>query len=198
MNCLAARQTDYELTQAIGRGAIGGIGELYERHRSRVYAVCLQMTGNTSEAEDLTQEIFIQLLRKVGSFRGESKFSSWLHRFTTNHVLMHFRRVTRRGEKFPSWIEDEAIQGLNVSFGRQFLDRIAIDAALAKLPPGSRSVFVKFDVEGYNHEEIAALLGCSVGNSKSQLHKARRKLRKLLAPNAYSLRTPSKRIASIP
>ena len=181
MNHIGATQSDYELTQAIGRGAIAGIGDLYERHKPLVYSVCLRMTGNRSEAEDLTQEIFIQLIGKVGSFRGESRFSSWLYRFTTNHVLMHFRRATVRKERFP-YLADEfqATHALAVSFGRQYVDRIALDAALAKLPSGSRSVFLKFDVEGYNHEEIAGIFGCSVGNSKSQLHKARRRLRKLL------------------
>jgi RNA polymerase sigma-70 factor, ECF subfamily len=181
MNHVARTESDYELTQAVGRGAIASMGDLYERHRPLVYSLCLRMTGNMSEAEDLTQEIFIQLLGKVGSFRGESRFSSWLYRFTTNHVLMYFRRTTRRRERFP-YLADEipAIQNRPVSLAPQLLDRIAIDAALAKLPSGSRSVFVKFDVEGYNHEEIAGIFGCSVGNSKSQLHKARRRLRKLL------------------
>jgi RNA polymerase sigma-70 factor, ECF subfamily len=181
MNHIARTESDYELTQAVGRGAIASMGDLYERHRPLVYSLCLRMTGNMSEAEDLTQEIFIQLLGKVGSFRGESRFSSWLYRFTTNHVLMYFRRTTRRRERFP-YLADEipAIQNRPVSLAPQLLDRIAIDAALAKLPSGSRSVFVKFDVEGYNHEEIAGIFGCSVGNSKSQLHKARRRLRKLL------------------
>jgi RNA polymerase sigma-70 factor (ECF subfamily) len=195
----SATASDYELTQAIASGATAGIGDLYERHKTRVYALCLRMTGNTSEAEDLTQEVFIQLLGKVGSFRGESQFSSWLYRFTTNYVLMHFRRVTRRRERFP-YLADEfdAVHGLKISLGPQFLDRMEIDAAVAKLPSGSRSVFVKFDVEGYNHEEIAEIFGCSVGNSKSQLHKARRKLRKLLAQPRYSFRTPNRRIGSIP
>ena len=181
MNQIHAIQSDYELTQAVGRGAISSIGDLYERHRPLVYSLCLRMTGNMSEAEDLTQEIFIQLLGKAGSFRGESRFSSWLYRFTTNHVLMHFRRATRRREKFP-YLADEssAIDNLPVSLAPQLLDRIALDAAVEKLPSGSRSVFLKFDVEGYNHEEIAGIFGCSVGNSKSQLHKARRRLRKLL------------------
>ena len=182
MNHLSAAQSDYELTQAVGRGVISGIGDLYVRHRPLVYALCLRMTGNASEAEDLTQEIFIQLLGKVGSFRGESQFSSWLYRFTTNFVLMHFRRARRRKERFP-YLADEfpATHKLAVSCGPQLVDRIALDNALAKLPNGSRSVFLKFDVEGYNHEEIAVIFGCSVGNSKSQLHKARRRLRKLLS-----------------
>ena len=180
MNQLEAPLSDYELTQAIARGATSGIGDLYERHKPKVYSVCLRMTGNMSEAEDLTQEIFIKLLGKAGSFRGESQFTSWLYRLTTNHVLMYFRQAVRRRERFPYLEDVEATHGLKVSFGAQFLDRIAIDAALARLPAGCRSVFLKFDVEGYNHEEIAGIFGCSVGNSKSQLHKARRRLRKFL------------------
>jgi RNA polymerase sigma-70 factor (ECF subfamily) len=171
------------------------------------------MTGNPSEAEDLTQEIFIQLLGKAGSFRGESQFSTWLYRFTTNHVLMYFRQSTRRRKRFP-YLADEfkATNRLAVSCGPQFLDRIALDSALAKLPLGSRAVFLKFDVEGYNHAEIAGIFGCTTGTSKSQLHKARRRLRKLLASRInriknpvnhelavnHNLRTPNKRIASIP
>lgn len=181
MSHIGTPQTDYELTQSIGEGVVSGIGVLYQRHRPLVYSICLRMTGNTSMAEDLTQEIFIQLLRKVGSFRGESRFSSWLYRFTTNHVLMHFRKRVRRNERFP-YLEDvfAGTMGPKVSMGPQLLDRIALDAAVARLPSGCRSIFLKFEIEGYNHEEIAALFGCSVGNSKSQLHKARRKLRKLL------------------
>ena len=184
MNQLEAPLSDYELTQAIARGAVSGIGDLYERHKPKVYSVCLRMTGNMSVAEDLTQEIFIKLLGKAGSFRGESQFTSWLYRLTTNHVLMYFRQAVRRRERFP-YLEDGCdTTHLNVSFGTQFLDRIAIDAALARLPAGCRSVFMKFDVEGYNHEEIAGIFGCSVGNSKSQLHKARRRLRKFLSPRS--------------
>jgi RNA polymerase sigma-70 factor, ECF subfamily len=182
MNHTNATTSDYELTQAIAKGAISGIGDLYERHRSKVYSLCLRMTGNVTEAEDLTQEIFLHLLRKAGSFRGESQFSTWLYRFTTNHVLMHFRTLTRRHQRFPHLLDEiEATRGLKISLGPQLLDRFALDTAVAKLPSGCRSVFVKVDVEGYNHSEVAGIFGCSVGNSKSQLHKARRRLRKLLS-----------------
>ena len=207
MNHLGATQSDYELTQAIGRGVVSSIGVLYERHKPLVYSICLRLTGNKSEAEDLTQEIFIQLVRKAGSFRGDSRFSTWLYRFTTNHVLMYFRRVKRRRERFP-YLADEfaATRKRGVSFGPQCLDRIALNAALAKLPSGSRSVFLKFDVEGYNHAEIGAIFGCSEGTSKSQLHKARRRLRKLLSTRnspdcpdpQSSLRTPNSLIGPIP
>ena len=191
--------SDFELAQAVSHGAVSKIGDLYERHGRRVYSLCLKMTGDVSEAEDLTQDVFIQLIRKVGSFRGESQFRTWLYRFTINQVLMHFRRPIHRRE-FPSILEElRTTRVVKHSWGSQAANRIDLDAALAKLPSGSRSIFLKFDVEGYNHEEIARIFGCSVGNSKSQLHKARRRLRKLLTPDkSHSLRTPIKRMASIP
>ncbi len=197
---MSTRQTDYELAQAVSHGAISSMADLYERHRRMVFALCLRMTGNSWEAEDLTQDIFIQLISKVGSFRGEGQFTTWLYRLTTNQVLMHMRSVMRRRES-PSLFDDLGvdIRVAKHSLARQLTDRITLDAALRKLPSGSRSVFVKYDVEGYNHQEIAGIFGCSVGNSKSQLHKARRRLRKLLGlKRAQSLRTPIKRIAPTP
>jgi RNA polymerase sigma-70 factor (ECF subfamily) len=177
------KTSDYALARAAASGARAAIGELYERYRCRVYLLCLRMTRNTTEAEDLTQDVFIHLLRKIGSFRGESQFVTWLHRLTVNHVLMHFRRATVRREKTAKQdIEAENLRSpkSNQVTGAQFVNRIALDAALAQLPAGCRMVFILFDVEGYNHEEIARMLGCSTGNSKSQLHKARMKLRLLL------------------
>jgi len=184
-----AKKSDYELTQAVAAGAVSGIGDLYERHRAKVYSLCLRMTGNISEAEDLTQEVFVRLLAKVGSFRGDSQFSTWLYRFTTNHVLMHFRSQKRRRQRFP-YLHDEleATRSVKAAVGPKLLDRVALDTAVAKLPVGCRAVFLKFDVEGYNHEEVAGLFGCSVGNSKSQLHKARRRLRKLLSASKVCAR----------
>jgi RNA polymerase sigma-70 factor (ECF subfamily) len=173
-------QSDYELAQAVSRGATSSMADLYERYNQMVYGLCLRMTGDMTEAEDLTQDIFIHLIKKVGSFRGDSRFSTWLYRLTINQVLMHFRSSIRRRE-LPCMFDDLArTRIVKPSFSHQVVDRIALDTALAKLPSGSRSVFVKFDVEGYNHQEISATFGFSTGNSKSQLHKARRKLRKLL------------------
>lgn len=188
-------QSDYELAQAVSRGATSCLGDLYERYNQMVYGLCLRMTGDMSEAEDLTQDVFIQLLHKVGTYRGESRFSTWLYRLTVNQVLMHFRNTIRRRE-CPCLLDDLAgTRIVRHSFSHQIMDRITIDTALEKLPFGSRAVFVKFDVEGYNHQEIADLFGFSTGNSKSQLHKARRKLRKLLAAyRRHSLRTPINRI----
>lgn len=196
---MATRQSDYELAQAVSHGAMSCMADLYERHSRMVFSLCLRMTGNTWEAEDLTQDVFIQLVRKVGSFRGEGQFTTWLYRLTINQVLMHLRSTVRRRES-PNMLDDLAdTRAAKHSVSRQLTDRMALETALRKLPSGYRSVFLKYDLEGYNHQEIAGLFGCSVGNSKSQLHKARRKLRKLLATKRHqSLRTPIKRIGEIP
>jgi RNA polymerase sigma-70 factor, ECF subfamily len=199
---MSTRLSDYELAQAVSRGAVSPFADLYDRHSRKVFALCLRMTGSLWEAEDLTQDVFIQLLSKAGTFRGESQFSTWLYRLTINQVLMHLRSAIRRRE-YPSTLEDLADLAescvVKQHLTRQLTDRLTLDAALQKLPSGSRSVFVKFDVEGYNHREIARIFGCSVGTSKSQLHKARRKLRRLLTANdTQCLRTPIKRIGSIP
>lgn len=192
-------QSDYELAQAISHGATSGMADLYERYNQMVYGLCLRMTGNVAEAEDLTHDVFIQLLNKVGSFRGESRFSSWLYRLTVNQVLMHFRNPIRRRE-FPGMLDELA--GTRIfkhSFSHQIMDRVTLDRALTRLPSGSRSVFIKYDVEGYNHREIADIFGFTTGSSKSQLYKARRKLRKLLGRNqTQSLRTPIKRMGAMP
>jgi RNA polymerase sigma-70 factor (ECF subfamily) len=174
--------SDYALTQRSAEGDVFAFEELYARHNRRVYSLCLRMTGNTSEAEDLAQEVFIQLYRKIGSFRGESAFTTWLHRLTVNQVLMHFRK---RGVKLEQTTDDgdtpvQIVAGTEDPMKMPVVDRIALDAAVAQLPPGYRTVFVLHDVEGHEHEEIARMLGCSVGTSKSQLHKARMKLRLLL------------------
>ncbi len=173
---------DYELAQSASGGDISAFELLYERHNRRVYSLCLRMTQNASEAEDLAQEVFIQLFRKIGSFRGESAFTTWLHRLTVNQVLMHFRK---RGVRMEQTTEDgetpvQVVQGTENPMQMPVVDKIALDKAIGQLPPGYRTVFILHDVEGHEHEEIARMLGCSVGTSKSQLHKARMKLRGLL------------------
>jgi RNA polymerase sigma-70 factor (ECF subfamily) len=139
------------------------------------------MTGNATEAEELTQEVFIQLLRRIDSFRGDSQFTTWLYRVTVNQVLMHFRRMRCQTEIYGD-VEMAIAKSKRggQSVGTRVVDRLALKAALSDLPSGCRTVFLLFDVEGYRHEEIAKILGCSVGNSKSQLHKARKKLKRLL------------------
>jgi RNA polymerase sigma-70 factor (ECF subfamily) len=160
---------------------------LYRLHSRRVYAVCLRMVGNPTEAEDLTQETFLLLLRKIHTFRGESAFSTWLHRLAVNLVLMHLRK------KFPPMVsieatpdpDDETVSP-SIDIGAPDLllegsiDRINLERCIGQLPAGYRTIFVLHDIQGYEHNEIAEILGRSVGDSKSQLHKARTRLRELL------------------
>lgn len=174
--------SDLTLARRAGAGDMPALGELYRRYNRRVYSLCLRMVANTSEAEDLTQEVFIKLFYEAGTFRGESAFTTWLHRLTVNVVLMYLRKHKRRFERPTENVEipEQAVPGTERLGNVSALDRVRLDRALAALPPGYRVVFVLFDVEGYTHDEIALLLGCSAGTSKSQLHKARTRLRALL------------------
>jgi RNA polymerase sigma-70 factor (ECF subfamily) len=173
---------DFKLAQEAAKGDTNAFAELYRRYKERVYALCLRMTRNVAEAEDLTQEAFIQLFRKIGSFRGESAFTTWLHRLTVNQVLMHFRRrnvkleVTTEESEMP----EQMVLGTENPRTMPVIDRIELDRAIAQLPPGYRSVFVLHDVQGHEHEDIARMLNVAIGTSKSQLHKARMKMRSLL------------------
>ena len=177
---------DFELTQAAGKGDMAAFEQIYQRHHRRVYSICLRMLQSPSEAEDLTQDVFIQLYRKIGSFRGDSAFTTWLHRMTVNQVLMHFRKRTVKFEKTTEEGETpvQIVAGTANPYKMPIVDKIALDNAIAQLPAGYKNVFVLHDVEGFEHEEVARILGCSVGTSKSQLHKARLKLRKLLKKKA--------------
>jgi RNA polymerase sigma-70 factor (ECF subfamily) len=147
------------------------------------------MTANTAEAEDLAQEAFLQLYRKIGTFRGESAFSTWLHRLAVNVVLMHLRKKTLPVTSLEESTQSTEDDSPKKDFGAEdmslagSIDRLQLQRAVDDLPPGYRTIFVLHDVEGYEHNEIANLVGCSVGNSKSQLHKARLKLRDLLKMN---------------
>ncbi len=160
---------------------------LYQLHSRRVYSLCLRMVGNTAEAEDLTQEAFLQLFRKIATFRGESAFSTWLHRLAVNVVLMKLRKKSGKETSLEQVTEgDEEAGTPRRDFGAVdieltgSIDRVNLQRAVDQLPPGYKSVFVLHDVQGYEHNEIAEIMGCSIGNSKSQLHKARMRLRDLL------------------
>jgi RNA polymerase sigma-70 factor (ECF subfamily) len=186
------QHTELSEAEAIERAKQGdaeAFQVLYDKHKRRVYSLCLRMTANTAEAEDLAQEAFLQLYRKIGTFRGESAFSTWLHRLSVNVVLMHLRK-----KNLPVVSLEETTQGADddspkKDFGADdialagSIDRLQLQKAVESLPPGYRMIFVLHDVEGYEHNEIANIAGCSVGNSKSQLHKARMKLRDLLKMN---------------
>lgn len=160
---------------------------LYRRHNRRVYAVCLRMASNASEAEDLTQDAFLTVFRKIQSFRGESAFSTWLHKVTVNTVLMRFRKKNLAQDSIEEPCDaGEDDLGPAAQFGeedlrlRGVIDGVILQRAIKRLSPGCREIFLLHDVEGYLHTEIAEIAKCSVGNSKSQLHKARVRLRESL------------------
>jgi RNA polymerase sigma-70 factor (ECF subfamily) len=167
-------------------GSHSAFAQLYALHKRRVYSLCLRMLGNVAEAEDLTQEAFLQLHRKIATFRGDSAFSTWLHRLTINVVLMHLRRKGLNLISLDEALDPTPEHGPARSFGAPDLrltgsiDRMTLEKAVEDLPAGYRLIFVLHDIEGYEHNEIATLLDCSIGNSKSQLHKARMKLREAL------------------
>jgi RNA polymerase sigma-70 factor, ECF subfamily len=156
--------------------------ELYQEHHGRVFSICFRMTQNISEAEDLTQEVFIHLFRSIGSFRGESAFTTWLHRLTVNHVLMHFRKRKARPELTSAngEVPPQVVAGTGDPMRMRVVDRILLSEVMAKLPDGYREAIILHDIEGRQHREIAEIRGRSVGTSKSQLHKARAMLRALM------------------
>jgi RNA polymerase sigma-70 factor (ECF subfamily) len=180
--------SERSLVQRAQRGDEQAFATLFQLHKKRVYSVCLQMTKDVADAEDLTQEAFMQVFRSVNSFRGDSAFSTWLYRVAVNTVLMKLRR-----RKSPPVLSlDEPVSSDSPSLKREVgkqdpslsgaIDRIALRRALEELPGGCRQIFDLHEVEGYQHHEIAELLQCSIGNSKSQLHKAKLKMRDLLLP----------------
>jgi RNA polymerase sigma-70 factor (ECF subfamily) len=186
--------TELTLVQRAQRGDEEAFGTLFQLHKKRVYSVCLLMTKDVAEAEDLTQEAFLQVFRSVGTFRGDAAFSTWLYRVAVNTVLMKLRR-----RKAPPLLSlDEPVSPESPSLRRDFgksdprlsgaVDRIALRRAIEELPEGCRKIFSLHEVEGYQHHEIAQLLHCSIGNSKSQLHKAKLKMRDLLFPKRRSPR----------
>jgi RNA polymerase sigma-70 factor, ECF subfamily len=187
-----------EIIHLAQQGDAAAFERLYQSHSRRVYALCLRMVRNPTEAEDLTQEAFLQTYRKIQTFRGESSFSTWLHRVTANIVLMKLRRRKHAEVSLEENTEhDEESHAPRNEFGRADLqltgsiDRINLQRAIDQLPPGFKSIFILHDIHGYKHNEIAGILGCSTGNSKSQLHKARMRLRALLteAPHNSPLQT---------
>lgn len=185
-----------ELIEKAKRGDPLAFESLYNTHKRRVYSLCLRMTGNTEDAEELTQEAFLQLFRKIESFRGDAAFSTWLHRLTVNLVLMRFRKKGLITTSLDEPISSENDSGASREIGVQdemlngTVDRLVLENAIQSLPAGYRMVFYLHDVEGYEHKEIAGIMGCSVGNCKSQLHKARMKLRQTLVRRTSAVQEP--------
>lgn len=186
---LELREREMIEANVLGRAKDGDVAAfeyLYRVYCKRVYAVCLRMVRNPAEAEDLTQNTFLQVFRKIGTFRGESRFATWLHRVTVNIVLMHLRRK-KPTELFaepwdptdPNGSESRQLDSADTSM-LGTIDRLNLMRAIRMLPSGYRRFVLLHDVIGYRHDEIAGLLGCSIGCSKSQLHKARKRLRQLM------------------
>lgn len=176
--------TERQTIRLAQMGDAAAFERIFRKYGRRVYALCLRMVRNTTEAEDLTQEAFLQLFRKIRTFRGESAFSTWLHRVSVNVVLMRLRKKHLTEVPLENTNDEEDSHRSEIGAPDPLLsgtiDRVNLDRAIGELPPGYRRAFMLHDVEGYEHQEIAEILVCSVGNSKSQLHKARMRLRDLL------------------
>src|SRR5678816_1693351 len=169
---------DQVLIQRAIEGDERALQALWSQHSPHIDAVIRRLVGDPDLAADVAQEVWIQIFRALPSYRGESQFGTWAHRIAVNRTLNALRR-TRRLTKIETDIEEETVSVEHG--GEQAMLRSVIDAAAAKLSPGARTVFLMHDVEGYTHEEIATELGITAGGSKSQLFKARAKLRTLLA-----------------
>jgi RNA polymerase sigma-70 factor, ECF subfamily len=179
--------SEKETIRLAQEGNAAAFEQLYRRYSGRVYSLCLRIVKNDSEAEDLTQEAFLLLFRKIHTFRGEARFSTWLHRLTINLVLMGLRKKRYPEVSLDATLEpgEEDSRPLTELGGPDLrlsgvVDHMNLDRAIEQLPDGYKEMFILHDVEGYEHHEIAAILGCSSGNSKSQLYKARLRLRELL------------------
>src|SRR6266851_8752575 len=184
-NFTARFDSDLDLVKRAQQGDADAFASLFHSHKARIYSVCLRMTNNTAEAEDLTQDAFLQVFRKLLTFRGDSALSTWLYRIAVNTVLMHFRKKSLRQISLDEPYNQDA-KVVRREYGSRddrltgCIDRIALARAIKELPDGYRTIFLLHEVDGYEHQEIAELLDCSVGNSKSQLHKARVRMREIL------------------
>lgn len=191
------QMSEQELIHTAQAGNVESLSIIYEKYSRRVFNLCLRMIRDRSDAEDLTQDVFVQLFRKIHTFRGQSAFSTWLHRLAVNMVLMEIRsRKSHRYSLVPIDAKNEDDETMPEQFGqddinlRGSIDRLLLQNALDELPPGYRLVFLLHDVHGYEHQEIAEILSCSVGNCKSQLHKARLKLRKMIENDVHVPEAP--------
>jgi RNA polymerase sigma-70 factor (ECF subfamily) len=166
-----------ELVRRAQSGDTAAFGQLYRLHAGRVYALCLRLEADAARADELTQDVFVRAWERLTSFRGESAFGTWLHRLAVNLMLEHRAGLGRDRKR---WSSDEA--AITDQPGRRHTidESLDMDDAVRQLPDGMRQIFVLYDVEGYQHDEIGKMLGISTGTSKSQLHRARMALRQLL------------------
>lgn len=176
------RTADLELAARCQDGETGAFEELYRQHAGRLYNLVLRMTASAQEAEDLLQDVFLQAHRKLGSFRGESSLATWLYRLAMNQCLDYLRTRQVKMRRFIDSLDAEttaepAARQPTVPLA---ISRMDLERAIAHLPEGCRAAFLLHDVEGFEHQEIAQILGVAVGTSKSQVHKARTRLREML------------------
>ena len=195
---------DSDLIRRAKQGDSDAFATLFQTHKTRIYSLCLRMTNNSAEAEDLAQDAFLQVFRKLSTFRGDSALSTWLYRIAVNTVLMHFRKKSPNQISLdePYTNHNEDAKQVTREYGTKddrltgCANRLALTRAISELPQGCRTIFLMHEVDGYEHREIAKLLGCSVGNSKSQLHKAKLRIREFLAnpePRAEVVQTQAVR-----
>lgn len=188
-NTAVMRPLGPDVIKRAQEGDSDAFATLFHAHKGRIYSLCLRMTNNIAEAEDLVQDSFLQVFRKLSTFRGDSALSTWLYRIAVNTVLMHFRKKSlvqvSLDEPYSNHRDDakEVRREYGIKDDRLTgsVTRVALTRAISELPEGYRTIFLLHEVEGYEHGEIAELLGCSVGNSKSQLHKAKLRIRDFLA-----------------
>jgi RNA polymerase sigma-70 factor (ECF subfamily) len=177
------RADELALVDRCRQGDLAAFEEIYRTHAGRLFSVAFRMLGNQADAEDLLQEIFLAAHRKLDSFRGESALGTWLYRMATNLCLDHLRSRAARTSQMTGPLDDEPmlLDAGSKGLADRALARMDLERALAQLPEGCRAAFVLHDVEGLEHREVAEALGIAEGTSKSQVHKARLRLRALLA-----------------
>jgi RNA polymerase sigma-70 factor, ECF subfamily len=176
------KSADLELVERIRGGDGTAFEALYRQHAARLYNLASRMTGAKGEADDLLQDIFLLAYRKIASFRGESSLGTWLYRLAMNHCLDVLRnRQTRMGLQTDSLDEPQAAPVASPVPILSAVSRIDLERAIAALPPACRAAFLLHDVEGFGHQEVGTMLGVTEGTSKSQVHKARMRIRTYLA-----------------
>jgi RNA polymerase sigma-70 factor (ECF subfamily) len=195
INTLTMQMSEAEAIEKAQNGDVGGYEALYHMHKRQVYALCLRFSGNASDAEDLTQEVFLQVYRKISGFRGDAKFGSWIYRVAANFGLMFTRRRRLEQISLSALPETESNSassnwGSRSSAGSLPLERVALGRALTSLPPSRMNVVLLHDIRGYTHSEVGQCLGVAAGTSRSQLYRAHMVLRSILRGSSSPVNPP--------
>jgi RNA polymerase sigma-70 factor (ECF subfamily) len=183
----SAEMCEKEAIERVKQGDPSGMARLYELHNSRVYSLCLRHTSNAFDADDLTQDIFIQVLRKICTFRGEAQFASWLYKVALNFVRLHARQQRRHGRVFSGEIAEQRLHSVK-SRSSNPTQRVALTQALSCLTPVRRMTLLLHDIQGFSHNEVASRMGITVIASKSRLHRAHAAMRNILGSVPAAIR----------